>query len=131
MALQHCTVLIGLEPIIDGPLEICPVSVAEVFPHLIPVSCIAKRTTMSRLSVSIDISPANMDRSRLSPCCTKADGVRINGSRIKAVGTENCHIDIVGTVGIYPISITAWPDIDGNKHFSLELNRTDIAYADT
>jgi hypothetical protein len=38
--LPHCTVLIELEPIIDGPLATCPVRIAEVSPHLIPVSCI-------------------------------------------------------------------------------------------
>jgi hypothetical protein len=34
----HCTVLIGLEPMIDSPCEVCPVSDAEVSPHIIPVS---------------------------------------------------------------------------------------------
>ena len=72
-----------------------------------------------------------MDWSCLGPCRTKADGARIHGGCIKAVITENCHIDIFDAVGIDSISITTWSDIDRNKHFSLELNRTDIADADT
>jgi len=72
-----------------------------------------------------------MNGCRLGACCTKADGARINGDRIKAIGIENCHIDIVGTVGIDLICITAWSNVEGNKHLSLELNRPDIAYADT
>src|SRR5262245_41338299 len=34
----HCTVLIGLEPMIDTPPEVCPVREADVSLHLIPVS---------------------------------------------------------------------------------------------
>ena len=82
------------------------------------------------VSVSIHISPANMNGSRLGACCTKTDGVRINGGCIKAIDTENCHIDIFDAVGIYSISIPARSNIDGNQHFPLELNRTDIADAD-
>ena len=36
--IPHCTVLIGLEPIIVGPLRMFPVSVAELSPQIIPVS---------------------------------------------------------------------------------------------
>ena len=83
------------------------------------------------LSVSIHISPANMNRSCLSACRTKTNGVRINGGRIKAIDTENCHIDIFDAVRIYSISIPARSNVNGNQHLSLELNRPDIADADT
>ena len=86
---------------------------------------------MSRLSVSIDISPANMNGSRLGACCTKADGARINGGRIKAVGTENCHIDIVGAVGIDSDLHRCVVERRRKPASFPELNRPDIAYADT
>jgi hypothetical protein len=50
---------------------------------------------------------ANMNGSRLSACCTKANGVRINGGRIKAVDTENCHVDVVGAVRVSFGGLTA------------------------
>ena len=84
---------------IDDPLETCP-ECSRSITALNSGILYFKTHNHVAVSVSIHISPANMDGSRLGACCTKADGVRINGGCIKAIGTENCHIDIFGAVGI-------------------------------
>jgi hypothetical protein len=79
------------------------------------------------VAVSIDISPTNMNRSGLSPHCTKADGLRINGGRIKAIDAENCHVDVVGAVRVNCAGLTARSNVYGNQSLSLEINSTEIA----
>lgn len=82
------------------------------------------------LSISIDISPTEMDRSCLSPGCTKTDRVWINRGRVKAVTAENRHIDLFAATRIYFVGIAAWSNIHGNEHSSLELNRSNVADTD-
>src|SRR5262249_4260862 len=47
----------------------------------------------------------NMDRCCLNTCRTEMDRIRINSGRVKAVHTENCHIDVFVTAWIYSIGI--------------------------
>jgi len=71
-----------------------------------------------------------MDRTRFSACRPKTDGIRINGSGIKAVDAENCHINIMTAVGIYFVSVTKGSNINGNQPSLLELDCSDIAAPD-
>src|SRR5262249_39452247 len=84
------------------------------------------------VSVSIDISPGNMNRSGLSTRCTKTDRPRIDSSRIKAIAAENCHVNIFGAIRIDSITITLRPDIDSDRQrMAPKINRANVADADT
>ena len=72
-----------------------------------------------------------MYRSCLSAYSTEPHGVRIKGGCIKALGAENCDINILAAIGIYSIGVAARSNVDGNQHSPLELNRSDIAGANT
>ena len=48
---------------------------------------------------------------------------------VKAIATENCHVDIFVVIRIYFIGILLWPNVDSNQ--SSKLNRAYIADAVT
>src|SRR5437870_13687653 len=98
-----------------------------------PDSCILDLKTQNHVavSVSIHISPPDMNRRCLSPCCTEPDRVQIYSGCVETVNTENRHTDISTAVGIDSISIAVRSNINGDDHGSLKLNCPDIADADT
>ena len=79
--------------------------------------------------VTVYILQNNRCRTSLNASAPKQDSSCVYSGGVKAIDTENCHIDIFVAVRIYFIGILLWPDVDSNQ--SSKLNRAYIADAVT